>query len=62
MTQHADVQQFIVGLIVIGAVAFIVRRVWSTISSARAAKQAGCASGCGCEPAVTTRRTEKQVH
>ena len=56
MTQHANVQQFVVGLIVLGAAAFIVRRVWSTIASARAAKNAACGSGCGCEPAAPTRR------
>ncbi len=59
MTQNANVQQFIVGLIVLAAAAFIVRKVWRTIASARAAKGAACGSGCGCEPAVAVRRTEK---
>jgi FeoB-associated Cys-rich membrane protein len=59
MTQSANVQQFIVGLIVLGAAAFIVRRVWSAIASARAAKNAACGSGCGCEPAAATQRAKK---
>lgn len=58
MTQGMDLQQIIVGLIVLGAVAYIVRRVWGAIASARASKNAGCDSGCGCAPA-TPQRTAK---
>lgn len=46
-------QQLIVGLIVLGAVVFIARRMWNAIASARASKQAGCDSGCGCAPAAS---------
>ena len=62
MSQRIDVQQVIVALIVLSAVVFIVRRVWSAIASARAAKSAGCASGCGCEPAATATPSRKTSH
>ena len=55
MLQRIDFQQVIVALIVLSAVVFIARRVWSAIASARAAKGADCGSGCGCESAVPTR-------
>ena len=53
-------QQVIVGMIVLGAVLFIARRMWSAIASARASKQAGCDSGCGCAP-VSAQPSEKPV-
>ena len=56
MTLRFEFQQLIVGLIVLGAALFIVRRIWSAISSARASKHAGCDSGCGCAPAATPAR------
>ncbi len=54
-------QQLIVGLIVLGAVLFIARRMWSAIASARASKQAGCDSGCGCAP-TASEQSERPVH
>lgn len=52
------IQQLIVGGIVLGAAAFIARRMWSAIASARARKgAAGCDSGCGCAP-VSAKNTE----
>lgn len=54
-------QQLIVGLIVLSAVVFIARRMWKAIASARASKQAGCDSGCGCAP-VVSKQSERPVH
>lgn len=48
-------QQLIVGVIVLGALVFIARRMWNAIASARASKQAGCDSGCGCAPAAKSQ-------
>ena len=53
-------QQLIVGLIVLSAVVFIARRMWSAIASARASKQAGCDSGCGCAP-TASKHTDEPV-
>lgn len=53
-------QQLIVGLIVLSAVVFIARRIWSAIASARASKQAGCDSGCGCAP-TASKHTDEPV-
>jgi hypothetical protein len=57
-------QQLLVGVIVLCAAAFITRRVWRTVASARAASKGGasaCASDCGCAPAAS-KRTEEPVH
>lgn len=61
MTQQFDMQQLIVVLIVLGAVLFIVRRVWNAVASARASKSASCASGCGCEtaPGPQAKKTKR---
>ena len=59
MSQRIDLQQVIVALIVLSAVVFIARRVWTAIASARATKSSGCASGCGCEPASTATSSLK---
>ncbi len=44
------VEQLIIAAIVLGAVAFIGRRLWLAIAAARAPKGGGCNSGCGCAP------------
>jgi hypothetical protein len=41
-------EQLIIAAIVLAAAAFIARKVWHTITSARAARGGGCDSGCGC--------------
>ena len=45
-------QQVVVFMIVGASAAFVLRRVWRAIASARSAK-AGCASGCGCDASTT---------
>ena len=49
-------QQLLVGLIVLAAVLFVARRIWSAIAAARAPKGAGCDSGCGCAPSASAPR------
>jgi hypothetical protein len=61
MAQRMDVQQLIVMLIVLGAVVFIARRVWSAVMSARASKHGGCASGCGCETTPAASASKKTL-
>ena len=56
------VQQLIVGLLVLGAAAYITRRMWLAIAAARAPKGAGCDSGCGCAAPATSRHTNEPVH
>ena len=56
------VQQLIVGLLVLGAAAYITRRMWLAIAAARAPKGAGCDSGCGCSAPTTSRHTNEPVH
>ncbi len=46
-------QQLIIAAIVLAAASYIARKVWRTVAAARAAKGAGCDSGCGCEPVST---------
>jgi hypothetical protein len=41
-------QQVAVAAIVLTAFAFITRKVWRTVASARKPAGAGCDSGCGC--------------
>ena len=43
------VQTLLVLLIVGGAAFYVGRRLWRTISAARASKGDGCGVGCGCE-------------
>jgi hypothetical protein len=45
-----DAQTLVVLLIVAAAVAYVARRAWRTIRASRAAGDASCGSGCGCEP------------
>jgi FeoB-associated Cys-rich membrane protein len=52
-------QQLIVGAIVFAAAAFIVRRLWRAVASARASKQAGCDSGCGCAPTAQPSKRQR---
>ena len=56
------VQQLIVGLLVLGAAAFITRRMWLAIAAARAPKGAGCDSGCGCAVPTAPRHANEPVH
>ena len=49
-------EQLLVALIVLTAVAFIGRRAWRAIAAARAPKGAGCDSGCGCAPGSDSAR------
>ena len=42
----AAVQTLVVALLVLAAAAYVARRAWRTL---RPRKDAGCASGCGCE-------------
>ncbi len=53
------VQQLIVGLLVLGAAAFITRRMWLAIAAARAPKGAGCDSGCGCAAPTTSHHANE---
>ncbi len=55
-------QQVIVGLLVLGAAAFISRRMWLAVAAARAPKGAGCDSGCGCAAPTTSRPANEPVH
>ena len=41
-------QTLIVGLIVLGALAYVGRRVWRTVAAGRAPKDDGCGGGCDC--------------
>jgi FeoB-associated Cys-rich membrane protein len=52
-------QQLIVAAIVLTAAAFIARRMWRAVASARASKQAGCDSGCGCAPQVQPPKRQR---
>ena len=45
-----DPQTLVVLLIVAAAVAYVARRAWRTLRASRAASDASCGSGCGCEP------------
>ena len=56
------VQQLIVGLLVLAAVAFITRRIFLAVASVRAPKGAGCDSGCGCAAPATSRHAHESVH
>jgi hypothetical protein len=50
----AMVQTLIAVVLVLGAVAYLGRRFWRQMASARGKGDAGCASGgCGCGPAPT---------
>jgi len=42
-------ERLTIAAIVLGALLYVGRRMWSAIASARAPK-AGCGSGCGCAP------------
>jgi hypothetical protein len=42
-------EQLTIAAIVLGALLYVGRRMWSAIASARAPK-GGCGSGCGCAP------------
>jgi hypothetical protein len=59
----AATQTLVVVLIIAGALLYLGRRFWRTMSAARARRKGdvGCAAGCGCEatPAVTTLKARK---
>ncbi len=44
-----DAQTLIVLLVVAAAVAYVARRAWRTLRVSRAADDASCGSGCGCD-------------
>jgi hypothetical protein len=52
-----DVQSLLALLVVLLAVAYVARRMWRTLRSARARDAAtACGSGCGCAPTAAPAR------
>ena len=55
----ALVQTLVVVLVIAGALLYLGRRFWRTLSAAKARKrgEAACGAGCGCEATPSTART-----
>ena len=50
-----DVQTLVVLLVVAAAALYVLRRAWRTLRASRAADDASCGSGCGCDAPQPSR-------